>query len=230
MLKAREGPSAIILSVGFLSFILQFLLVPLLSSVAIHVRVSASALKLNVATHSTIKPSLNNKAWKRSSLGEDILTIRGIIVDQIQIVRPKICASKRCSRWNRESSWSTSSKRCIEIWCNSQSWCVGIISRPGNCSPDNINRVRRLVHGICGLAHQIGRTLTSNIDLFYNVKAMNSSWEKHSKVFYLLCIVSRCNKNDVCISIVRQARHSYHCSQSTLIQAIHLSTSTIPYI
>lgn len=46
---------------------------------------------------------------------------------------------------------------------------------------------------------------------------------------HLLCIVARCNKNNICISIVWQTRNSYHHLQLASIQPFHLCNSITCY-
>lgn len=179
MLNAREGPSAITLLERFPSW---------------------STIPSNKSFQGLY--FLPCERWR--------LTVWRKIIDQIQVVCSKIWASKWCSWWDSKPSRSTSSQWCIEIRCNGQSGCVSIIPSTSDRLPDDVDSVRRLIVWVCGLAEQICGTTTSDVDLQFDV-SIGRGWAqesiKHNS--HLLCIVSGCNKDNICISVIGQTCHSY---------------------
>jgi hypothetical protein len=84
---------------------------------------------------------------------EKQLTIRSKIINKIQVIRPEIYTAERCVKWHGKTGGSTPCQGCVEIWCYCQRAGEGIIKTSnGDCCPEYVNCVVRLVIWVGGLA------------------------------------------------------------------------------
>lgn len=99
-------------------------------------------------------------------IGGRELTIRSKIIDEIQVIRPEIDTSEWCSCWHSKARRSTACEGCIEVWCHSQSAGESVVkARNGDGGPDYVYRVIRLLGWVCGLADEVGWSLTGYVYL-----------------------------------------------------------------
>lgn len=102
-------------------------------------------------------------------------TVRGKVVDEVQVVSPEIQTPEWCTRGHRKAGWPTSGQGGIEIRCHCQGTGVCIIQTwDSDGGPDYVDCVGGLVFWVCCLAQQICWATTCDIYLGYVSKCLEN--------------------------------------------------------
>lgn len=97
-------------------------------------------------------------------------SVRPVVIDEIQVVRPEVHITERRVGWNGVSSRTTAGRTRIEggCYCEGRRVCVIDVGRDTAASriaPNNVDDILALIIRVPGLAEQVDRTRTGYIDL-----------------------------------------------------------------
>jgi hypothetical protein len=132
-------------------------------------------------------------------------SVRQVVVDEVQVVRPEIDVAERCIRWNSESSRTRTSQAGVQRGCNRQSRSVGVVvsasCRGSGCIvPDDVHLVCRLVVRRRRHTEKCQRTWTRDVELFSVIPWLDQDHIRIVVVRYA---------EDRCLDTRKVARWSY---------------------
>lgn len=121
-------------------------------------------------------------------------SVRQVVIDEVQVVRPEIDIAERCICWHSEASRTRASQARVQRGCNRQGRSVGVVVRASRCGsgcivPDDVHLVRRLVVWRRRHAEKCQRTWTRDVELFSVISRLD---QNHIRVVVVRYAEDRC--------------------------------------